>query len=143
MTPLQFVYVCLKTLLIGGNKEHLELSIYIMSSGGINCPNRRGHSPSVINNQSRGWDQLHAHQSRGKTTYMYLFQSENTYIYIVSQVNIQEDPNQIVTECFFAHITSLDLYFKHTKSRTKSENMKFDFFLIILFRQNSVYSHSV
>ena len=56
------------------------------------------------------------------------FSQKNTY----SPVKLWEDPGQIATQIIFAFSTSLDPYYKHTKSRIKSENMKFDFFTVFV-----------
>ena len=45
-----------------------------------------------------------------------------------SPVILKEDPPQIATQIIFTFLGTLDLYIKHTKSRTKSEDMKFEFF---------------
>ena len=45
-----------------------------------------------------------------------------------SPVKLLEDPKQIATQIPFAFLAILYLYYQHTKSTTKSENMKFDFF---------------
>ena len=42
----------------------------------------------------------------------------------------------------FADLTSYDMYFKHTKSRTRSENVKFICFPFILFVKNVIYGHT-
>ena len=49
-----------------------------------------------------------------------------------SPVKLWEDPGQIATQIIFAFLTSVDPYYKHTKSRIVSENMKFDFFTIFV-----------
>ena len=53
----------------------------------------------------------------------------------ISPVKLLEDPKQIATQILFA-LTMLDLYYKHTKSIPKSENMKFDFFHCLSFVGN-------
>ena len=49
-----------------------------------------------------------------------------------SPVKLWEDPGQIATQIIFTFLTSLDPYYKHTKSRIKWENMKFDFFAVFV-----------
>ena len=58
----------------------------------------------------------------------YVFQQQ-----IISPVKLWEDPGQIDTQINFAFLTSLNPYYKHTKSRMKTENMKLDFFHCLSF----------
>ena len=59
-----------------------------------------------------------------------------SYDSLNSPVKLLEDPKQIATQILFAFLTILDLYYKHTKSIPKSENMKFDFFHCLNFEGN-------
>ena len=57
-----------------------------------------------------------------------LFWVLQKYLYFdwASPVKLLEDPEQIATQIIFVFLVTLDLYIKHTKSRTKSEDTKFD-----------------
>ena len=68
--------------------------------------------------------------------------SENHLIKIFpfSPVKLLEDPKQIATQILFAFLTILDLYCKHTKSISKSENMKLDFFAVLVLKEISPHT---
>ena len=54
-----------------------------------------------------------------------------------SPVKLWGDLKHIATKGFLAVISSFDLHFLHTRSRTKSENAKVDFFSYVLFLKDT------
>ena len=65
-----------------------------------------------------------------KVNITYISWSSNFALYpdIFSPVKLCGNPKQIATEMIFAFLNKINIQIKHIKSRTKSENMKFDFF---------------
>ena len=51
-------------------------------------------------------------------------------------------PDQTHLLFLFADLTSYDMYFKHTESRTRIENVKIICFPFILFVKNVIYRHT-